>query len=146
MAVIQLFLTNVVLQHYKALTLFKGGAIRLHGVYSQYNLVGSLHCDYDDDVNKKVPGERPQSIILALDPFKLLYESDMGSGGLTDGKIEKLHVKRGQAVVFSSSFCHSGGLNYTIKQTGYVYKLFAYIVCWNQIILPSLELGSNIEP
>ncbi len=110
------------------LTLFKVGAICLRGVNSQYNLVGSLHCDYDDNVNKKVPGERPQSIILALDPFKLLYESDTGSGGLTDGKIEELHVNRGQAVVFSSSFCHSGGSNYTIKQMGYVYQLFAYIV------------------
>ena len=77
---------------------------------------------------KKVPGEHPQSIILALDPFKLLYESNTGSGGLADGKIKELHVNRGQAVVFSSSFCYSGGSNYTIKQTGYVYQLFAYIV------------------
>ncbi len=77
---------------------------------------------------KKVPGERPQSIILALGPFKLLHESDTGSGGLTDGNIKELHVKRGQAVVFYSSFCHSGGLNYTIEQTGYVYQLFAFIV------------------
>ncbi len=97
------------------------GAIRSRGIDSQYDLVGSLHCDYDDNVNKRVPGEHPQSIFLALDPFKLLFESDTGSGGLTDGNIEELHVKRGQAVVFSSSFCHSGGLNYTINQTGYVY-------------------------
>ncbi len=75
-----------------------------------------------------MPGERPQSIILALDPFKLLYELDTDSGGLTDGKIVELHVNRGQAVVFSSSFCHSGGTNYTNEQTGYVYQLFAYIV------------------
>jgi hypothetical protein len=116
MAVIQPFVTNVVLQHYKALTLFKVGAICLRGVNSQYDLVGSLHYDYDDDVNKKVPGECPQSIILALDTFKLLYELDMGSGGLTDGKFEELHVNRGQAVVFFSCFHHSGGSNYTIKQ------------------------------
>ncbi len=45
----------------------------------------------------------------------------MGSGGLIDGKIEELVVNRGQAVVFSSSFHHSGGSNYTINQTGYVY-------------------------
>jgi hypothetical protein len=31
-------------------------------------------------------------------------------------------------VVFSSSFCHSGGSNYTFEQTGYVYRLFVYIV------------------
>jgi hypothetical protein len=74
MAVIQPFVTNVVSQHYKVLTLFKVGTICSRGVDSQYDLVGSLHCDYDDDVNKKVQGERPQSIILALDPFKLLYE------------------------------------------------------------------------
>ncbi len=104
MAVIQTFVTNVVSQHYKALTLFKVGAICLHGVNSQYNLVGSVHCDYDDNVNKKVPGERPQSIILALDLFKLLYESDTGSSGLTDGKIKELHINRGRVVVFSSSF------------------------------------------
>jgi hypothetical protein len=79
-------------------------------------------------VNKKVPGEHPQSILLALDPFKLRYESNMGSGGLIDGKIEELSVNMGQAVVFSSSFCHSGGSNYTINQMGYVYQLFAYIV------------------
>ncbi len=52
----------------------------------------------------------------------------MGSGGLIDGKIKELAVNRGQAIVFSSSFCHSGGSNYTINQTGYVYRLFAYIV------------------
>ncbi len=43
-------------------------------------------------------------------------------------KIGELHVNRGQAMVFSSSLCHSGGSNYTIGQTDYVYQLFAYIV------------------
>ncbi len=121
MAVIWPFVTNVVSQHYKALTLFKVGGICLRGVDSQYNLVGSLHSDFDDDVNKKVPEERPQSIILALDPFKLLYETDTGSGGLADGNIKELHVQRGQAMVFTSSFCHSGGLNYTNDPTDDVY-------------------------
>jgi hypothetical protein len=79
-------------------------------------------------LTKKCKEERPQSIILALDPFKLLYEMDTGSGGLADGNINELHVQRGQAVVFTSSFCHSGGSNYTIDQSGYVYRLFAYIV------------------
>jgi hypothetical protein len=121
MAVIQPFVTHVVLQHYKALTYFKVGGIHLRGVDSQYNLVGSLHCDYDNDVNQKVPGERPQSLLLALDPFKILYESNTNSGGLLDGTIKELLVDRGQAIVFTSSFCHSGGSNYTIDQTGYVY-------------------------
>ncbi len=128
MAVIQPFVTHVVSQHYKVLTYFKVSAICSRGVNSQYNLVGSLHCNYHDNVNKKVPGEHPQSILFALDPFKFFYESNMGSGGLIDGKIEELSVNRGQAIVFSSSFHHSAGSNYTINQTGYVYQLFAYIV------------------
>jgi hypothetical protein len=77
MAVIQPFVTHVVSQHYKALTYFKVGAICLCGVDSQYDVMGALHCDYHDNVNKKVPNEQPQSILMALDPFKLLYESPL---------------------------------------------------------------------
>ncbi len=127
MTVIQPNVTHVVSHHYKALTNFKVGAICSRGVDSQYDLMGSLHCNHDDD-NKKVPDEHPQSIIMALDPFELLYESNMGTGGLLDGQVKELFVNRGQAVVFSSSFCHAGGSNHTINQTGYVYRLFAYIV------------------
>jgi hypothetical protein len=57
MAVIQPFVTHVVLQHYKELIYFKVGAICSRGVDSQYNPVGSLHCNYDDDVNQKVPSK-----------------------------------------------------------------------------------------
>ncbi len=46
---------------------------------------------------------------------------NMGSGGLIDGKIEELLVNGGQAIVFSSSFCHSGGSDCTIDQMGYLY-------------------------
>ncbi len=74
MAVIQPFVTHVVSQHYKSLTYFKVGAICLRGVNSQYDLMGALHCDYHEDVNKKVPDKQPQSILLALDPFNLLHE------------------------------------------------------------------------
>jgi hypothetical protein len=80
MAVIQPFVMHVVSQHYKALTYFKVGAIHSRGVNSQYDLMGALHCDYHDNVNKKVPNEHPQSILIALDQFKLLYESNMGTG------------------------------------------------------------------
>jgi hypothetical protein len=104
------------------------GAICLRGVDSQYDLMGALHCNYHDNVNKKLPDEQPQSILMALDPFKLLYESNMGTGGLLDGKVEELLVNWGQAVVFCSSFCHAGGSNYTIDETGYAYCLFACIV------------------
>jgi hypothetical protein len=69
MAGIQPYATYVVSQHYKALTNFKVGAIRSCGVDSQYDLMGALHCNYHDNVNKKVPNEHPQSVIMALDPF-----------------------------------------------------------------------------
>ncbi len=128
MAVIQPFVKHGVFQHYKALTYFKVGAIHLRGVDSQYDLMGALHCDYHDDVNKKVPKEQPQSILMALDPFKLLYESNMVTGGLTDGKVKEMLVDQRRAIVFCSSFCHAGGSNYTINQMGYVYCLFAYVV------------------
>jgi hypothetical protein len=55
MAVIQPYVTHVVSHHYKALTNFKVGAICLHGVDSQYDLMGALHCNYHDNVNKKCP-------------------------------------------------------------------------------------------
>ncbi len=45
MAVIQPFVMHVVSQHYKVLTYFKVGAICLHEVDSQYDLMGSLHCN-----------------------------------------------------------------------------------------------------
>jgi hypothetical protein len=121
MAVIQPFVTHVVLKQYKALTYFKVGVICSREVNRQYNLVGSLHCNYDDVVNQKVPGEHLQSLLLALDPFKILYESNTNSGGLLDGAIKELIVYRGQAVVFTNSFCHCDGSNYTINQTGYEY-------------------------
>jgi hypothetical protein len=119
-AVIQPLITHVV-SH-------KVGAIHLRRVNSQYDLMGALHCDYHDNINKKVPDEEPQSILLALDPFNLLYESNMSTGGLMDGKVNELLVNWEHAVVFSSSFCHAGGSNYNINKTGYVYCLFAYIV------------------
>jgi hypothetical protein len=74
-----------------------------------------------------------------------LYESNMGTGGLMDGKVKELLVNQGQAIVFCSSFCHAGGSNYSINQTGYVYCLFAFIVLLESIILPMSEQGSNIE-
>jgi hypothetical protein len=104
------------------------GAICSRGVYSQYDLMGSLHCNYHDDVNKKVPDEHPQSILMALDPFKLLYESNTGTGGLIDGEVKELLVNWGHAIVFCHSFCPASGSNYSINQMGYVYCLFAYIV------------------
>jgi hypothetical protein len=65
MAVIQPFVTHVVSWHNKALTYFKVGAICSRGVDSHYGLMGTLHCDYHDNVNKKCPTS-------VLNPFSWL--------------------------------------------------------------------------
>ncbi len=51
-AFINPFVKHIVTQHYKCLTYYKVGAIRSRGEKSQLELTGSLHCDYQDDVNK----------------------------------------------------------------------------------------------
>ena len=85
------------------------------------NTTSAVFSKQHDDVNKKVPDEHPQSILMALDPFKLLYESNMGTGGLMYEKVEELLINWGEAVVCCSSFCHAGGSNYSINQTGCAY-------------------------
>jgi hypothetical protein len=121
------------------------GAICLRGVDSQYDLMGALHCDYHEDVNKKLPNKQPQSILLALDPFNLLYESNMGTGGLMDWKVDELLVNRGQAVFFLVLFVMLVvQITPSIKQDRYI--VYLRILFWRQqIILPKLEQGSDIE-
>jgi hypothetical protein len=72
-----------------------------------------------------------------------LYESNMGTGGLLDRQVKELFVNHGQAVVFSSSFHHAGGSNHTIKQTGYVYRIFVCIVL-AESDYPS-EVGTRVK-
>ncbi len=145
MAVIQPYVTHAVSQHYKALTYFKVGAICLRGVDSQYDLMGALHCNYHDDVNKKVPNEHPQFILMALAPFKLLYESNMGTGGLMDGKVKELSVNWVKPLFFVVLFVMLVVLiTPSIKRGMYIVYL-RVLVCWNQIILTKSEQGSNIE-
>ena len=43
--------------------------------------VFTLHRDYPVSVNKRDPEERPQSLIFALDPFNLMYESPYDTNG-----------------------------------------------------------------
>ncbi len=85
-------------------------------------------------LTKKGPDERSQSILMALDPFKLLSESSMGTGGLMDRKVEEMSVNRGQVVPITPS----------IKRSMYIIYL-CILFHRNQIILPKSEQGSNIE-
>ncbi len=84
--------------------------------------VGSLNCDYHDNVNNCVSEERPMSIILALDPFYFLYKKNCG-GRMT--RVIKQHEPSGHAVLFTSGLNHSGGKSVTNE---YNYRLFVYIV------------------
>ena len=54
-----------------------------------------MHRDYEASVNTKVPDERPQSIIVALDPFNIIYES-----GIPDTNMQTAHLYPGQAMCF----------------------------------------------
>ena len=58
-------------------------------------------------LTKKVPDKRPQIIIVALDPFKLLYEYEAGSVD----SVNTLPIERGQAVLFTCSLWHARGSN-----------------------------------
>ncbi len=89
---------------------------------SQLHKQGTLHCNYNIEVNDKVPHERPQSIIIGLDAFNLLYESEPGD------VVKTIYVKRGHVVLFTSSLSHAGGSNGEANDNLYKYWLFAYIV------------------
>jgi hypothetical protein len=78
---------------------------------------------------------------MALDPFKLLYESNMGTGGLMGGKVEEL------LFIGDRPFCFVVIFVMLVVPITPSIKLGMYIVYlgilfyWNQIILPKLEQG-----
>jgi hypothetical protein len=137
MALIDFFVKNHVSGRYKLLTYYRVGAIHLKGEETQLECVGSLHCDYQDNVNNRVPEERPMSIILALDPFYFLYEKNCG-GGMT--RVIEQHVPSGHAVLFTSGLNHAGGKTVTNE---YNYRLFVYIVS-DKVDYPS-EVATRIK-
>ncbi len=116
---------NFVSKMYPSLTHFKVGALHSRGDQSQFDLQGTLHWDYLDDVDKKIPEERPQSIIIALDPFDLVHEN---YGDYHDDPVGLQSVAKGEAVLFTSSLRHAGGSNGPKEDKTWKYRLFAYIV------------------
>ncbi len=95
------------------------GAICSRGVDSQYDLVGALHCDYHDDVNKKVPDKQPLPI-----PWHFIRSSYFMSQiwVLEECWMEKsinCWLIRDRLLFFVFLFCQAGGSNYTINKTGY---------------------------
>ena len=54
--------------------------------------------------------------------FNLLYKSEPGD------EVRTIYVKRGHAILFTSSLRHAGGSNGEANDNSYKYQLFAYIV------------------
>jgi hypothetical protein len=57
MALIDPFAKSHVNGRYKSLTYYQVGALCLKGEETQLECVGSLHCDYHDNLNNCVPGQ-----------------------------------------------------------------------------------------
>jgi hypothetical protein len=116
---------------------FKVGALRSKGSMSQASLSGVYHRDYrQDEVNKRNEDERPFSIILALDEFRLQYKDEnMGN------EVETVNVPIGHAAIFSSALSHCGGENGT---DDYVYRLFSYVVS-DDLDYPVRDVESDIK-
>jgi hypothetical protein len=68
------------------------------------------------------PDERPLSIIMAVDPYRLQY---LPSQEMKRKDIKRLHVNQGKMVMFTNTCLHSGGTN---KSYEYRLRLFAYLV------------------
>jgi hypothetical protein len=107
------------------------GALRTQpNTPSQYKKSGDqLHADSPETVKVRDLGERPMSIIMALDePFKFLYEdkdNDDNEDNVDENDICELTVNKGHAMTFTDEVFHAGGDNSTEKT---IYCLFAYIV------------------
>ena len=109
--------------HYPALQHYKLAVLKsMPGAASQYSRCNlRLHSDYPESVNLLTPHERPVSLIVALDPFELIYlnsRTDRRSDIITQT------VHKGQAIAFTNYCLHAGGENNTPQVC---YRLFAYI-------------------
>ena len=131
------FVANYITKTNPKVNRFKVGALRSKGSMSQASLSGVYHRDYKQDyVNRRIPEERPFSIILALDGFRLNYKDEnMGN------EVETVNVPVGHAAIFSSALSHCGGENGT---DDYVYRLFSYVVS-DDNDYPVLDVESDIK-
>jgi hypothetical protein len=131
------FVENYITKTNPKVNRFKVGALRSKGSMSQASLSGVYHRDYRQDlVNKRNQDERPFSIILALDEFRLQYKDEnMGN------EVETVNVPIGHAAIFSSALSHCGGDNGTDE---YVYRLFAYVVS-DDFDYPVRDVESDIK-
>jgi hypothetical protein len=83
---------------------------------------GKLHSDYTANVLESPPDERPISIIVAVDPFRLQY---LPSQEMKKKDMKILNVNQGEMVMFTNTCLHSGDTN---KSDNYRLRLFGYLV------------------
>ena len=116
---------TIVQKMYPKLIYFKCSALKPKpGTPSQYEGYDKrLHSDYKDNVNLKPPGERPVSILLALDEFEFMYLPHNNNPERRE--IETITIKPQQMIAFTNRCFHAGGSNMTNKTC---YRLFAYLV------------------
>ena len=116
---------------YPCLRYWRVGALQTKpNTQSQYKKSGNqLHSDYSETALRREPGERPMSMIMALDEsFNFLYEDkDLNDDddNIDEDDICTLRVNGGHAIAFTNELFHAGGENNTAK---FNYRVFAYIV------------------
>jgi hypothetical protein len=115
---------------YPCLKYWRVGALQTKpNTPSQYEkLQNQLHSDYSEAALEREPGERPMSMIMALDEFAFLYEdkdTNDGDDNVDEDDICEMTVRSGHAIAFTNELFHAGGANLTGKT---IYRLFAYIV------------------
>ena len=131
------FVVHYITKTHPKVNRFSVGALRSKGSMSQATLSGVYHRDYKQvEVNKRVQDERPFSIILALDEFRLNYKDENMSN-----EVETVKIAIGHAAIFSSALSHCGGENGT---DDYVYRLFAYVVS-DDTDYPNREVESDVN-
>ncbi len=90
---------------------------------------GKLHSNYTADVLERPPDERPISIIVAVDPFKLHY---LPSQEMKRKDIKGINVNQGEMVMFTNMCLHSGDTN---KSDNYRLRFFGYMVSHEEDLL-----------
>jgi hypothetical protein len=109
---------------YPKLTYVRFGVLKTaaHGLSQFKYHRNRLHSDYDDSVYQLPFDERPVSLMVALDPFELMYLPDYRK---SNSHIQTLQVQAFNGLCFTNRCLHSGGPNRTDRP---VYRLFGYLV------------------
>jgi hypothetical protein len=116
-------LIKIVQSKYPSLVYVKYGALQsAPNCPSQYSChQDKFHSNYEYFYLNLPPEQRPVSVILALDNFKLMYLPHLK---LTQSEIRTITIPPGHGVIFTNACLHSGGVN---DSESTMYCLFAYM-------------------